>query len=79
MLKHIRSLGEGETDHYPEIEPEDITKLYNSFNMNNPTALQEKVWFDIMYNLGRRGREILRTMKKGTFSVNVDATGKKYI
>ena len=31
----------------PEIEPEDVKKLYSSFDLNSPTGLLEKVWFDI--------------------------------
>lgn len=79
VLKHIRSLGKGETSHYPEIEPEDLQKLYSSFDIEDPYGLQHKVWFDIMFQLVRRGRENLKAMKKNTFAVEVDATGKKYI
>ena len=34
-LKIIKSAGKGETEHYPEIEPEDIRKLCESFDINN--------------------------------------------
>ena len=60
VLKHIRSLGKGETSHYPEIEPEDLQKLYSSFDIEDPYGLQHKVWFDIMFQLVRRGRENLK-------------------
>ena len=79
ILKETRKSGKGDTNHYPEIEPEDLTKLYQSFDPNCPAGLQEKVWFDVMFHLIRRGRENLRAMTRDTFDVNVDATGKKYI
>ena len=62
VLKESRKSGKGDTNHYPEIEPEDPRKLYQSFDPNCPNGLQEKVWFDIMFHLVRRGRENLRGM-----------------
>ena len=29
------------------MEPEDVKKLYSSFDLNSPTGLLEKVWFDM--------------------------------
>ena len=75
-LKEIKKAGKGFTLHYAEIEPEDITKLYASIDINTPCGLQEKVWLDIMLYLIRRGRENLRMMNKQTFGVKADATGK---
>ena len=74
-LKEIKANGKGETNHYPEIEPEDLKKLYSSFDLDTPAGPFEKVWFDIMFQLVRRGRENLRTMTKSSFSVGDDATG----
>ena len=68
-----------DTNHYPEIEPEDLRKVYQSFDPNCPNGLQEKVWFDIMFHLVRRGRENLRGMTREIFAVSSDATGKKFI
>ena len=79
MLRKIKSIGKGETKHYPEIEPEDLNKLYDSFDISTPTGLFEKVWFDIMFHLVRRGRENLRTMTKTSFAVDNDPSGKRYI
>ena len=79
ILKETRQAGKGDTDHYPEIEPEDLKLLYNSFNQNCPTGLQEKVWFDIMFHLIRRGRENLRVMAKDSFAIGKDATGKRFV
>ena len=41
--------------------------------------MQEKVWFDVMFYLCRRGRENLKAMNKSTFFVEKDATGKRFI
>uniref|UniRef100_A0A7M5UHB0 Uncharacterized protein n=1 Tax=Clytia hemisphaerica TaxID=252671 RepID=A0A7M5UHB0_9CNID len=79
VLKQLKFNGKGETEHYPEIEPEDLQKLYSSFDLSAPTGLFEKVWFDIMFQLIRRGRENLRSMTKSTFAVGVDAVGKRFI
>ena len=57
ILRDIKAAGKGEIEHYPEIEPDDIRKLYASFDNSTPAGLQEKVWVDIMFYLCRRGRE----------------------
>ena len=74
MLRTIIKSGTGDINHCPEIEPEDVKKLYSSF-LNSPTGLLEKVWFDIMFFLRRRGRENLRNMNKSTFLLVVMQPG----
>ena len=64
MLRTIIKSGKGDINHYPEIEPEDVKKLYSSFDLNSPTDLLEKVWFGIMFFLCRRCRENLRDMNE---------------
>ena len=59
--RDIKAAGKGEIEHHPEI---DIRKLYASFDNSIPAGLQEKVWFDIMFYLCRRGRENPRKMTK---------------
>ena len=44
--RDIKAAGKGEIEHYPEIELDDIRKLYASFDNSTPAGLQEKVWFD---------------------------------
>ena len=39
MKKH----GRGGIEHHIEVEPEDLRKLYRSFNLSTPVGLQEKV------------------------------------
>lgn len=79
VLKTIKESGKGDTDHHPEIEPEDIRKLYESIDINKPVGLQEKVFVDILLYYCRRGREGLRNMTKSTFQVAVDGTGRKFV
>ena len=78
ICKRIKAAGKGDTEHYPEMEPEDIRRLCASFDVNDPSGLQEKVWFDIQLYLIRRGREGLRAMTKSTFGVFLDSTGCKF-
>ena len=42
-------------------------------------GLQNKVFFEIMYHLCRRGRENLREMKKETFPIARDATEQRFV
>ena len=79
MLRTIIKSVKGDINHYPEIEPEDVKKLYSSFDLTSPTGLLEKVWFDVMFFLCRRGRENLRDMNKITFFVSRDAMLTKTI
>ena len=59
MLSQVRATVKGPVKHHPEIEPEDLSKLYNSFELDRPTGLLEKVWIDIMLHFIRRGCENL--------------------
>ena len=43
MLRTIIKSGKGDINHYPEIENEDVKKLYSSFDLHSPTGLLEKV------------------------------------
>ena len=78
MCKRIKDAGFGDTEHYPEMEPEDVRKLCASFEIDDQSGLQEKVWFDIQLYLIRRGREGLRAMTKKTFRVFFDGQGNRF-
>ena len=41
-------------------------------------ALQHKVYFEIAYFLGKRGKEGLRQLKKTSFSLKVNSEGREY-
>ena len=79
MLVKLKESGKGKIDHFEEIEPEDILKLYFRFDIESPKVLLHKVWFDLCLQLCRRGRENMRNMTKSTFAVGADATGRKFI
>ena len=79
MQIRLKQCGKGKVESHPEIEPEDIRKLYSSFDVETPGGLQENVWFDIMFRLCRRGRENLRQMTKSSLAVAVDATDAKSV
>ena len=68
-LVELKRIGKGSVDHHPEITPQDLKKLYDSFKTDSAVELQEKVLFDIIYYLCRRGRENLRDMSKDTFAI----------
>lgn len=74
--------GKGATTHKQSISREDIKKLYGdliAFNIDTPSGLQNKVFFELMFYVCRRGQENLRTMKKDTFEIKTDSTGLKYL
>ena len=64
ILREGKKMGKVDTEHYPEIKPEDLAKLHASFHPNTPTGLLEYIWFNVTFRLIRRGRENLRSMKK---------------
>jgi hypothetical protein len=73
----MKRKGLAKVDHTPPIEPEDLKQMYCSvaLNPNTPVGLQQKVWFDVMFFLCRRGRKNLRTMTKTSFGMKMDRTG----
>ena len=84
VTKEGRRKGRGSCDHKPPITPEDMEKLSNYFTENmrgppNAKFLQEIVLFNIIYFMGRRGRENLRSMTKDTFNISIDGNGRKFI
>lgn len=83
VMVDIKRKGFGTTNHTPSISPEDMKRLYDVghvvFTTTTPVGLQQKVWFELMYYLCRRGRENLREMTRDTFSVGTDSTGRRYV
>lgn len=73
----MKRKGLAKVDHTPPTEPEDLKRMHCSvaLNPNTPVGLQQKVWFDVMFFLCRRGRENLRTMTKTSFGMKTDRTG----
>ena len=84
VTKKGKREGRGEVDSRPPIEPEDLQKITDYFEKSmksppNARKLQEMMLFNVIYYGGRRGRENLRFMTKGTFEIGYDPDGRKYI
>ena len=79
MFKSVLSNNKKLGTKRPHIEIEDLEKLkeINSFNLMDPTALQEKVFMDLQFHFGRRGREGLRSLKKNSFILDWDNGQRK--
>ena len=67
------------------LEKEDLEKLFNEYfpkaaadNLDTEVLLH-KIFFDIMYYTGRRGKEGLRNLKKESFIVKTAPDGKQFI
>lgn len=57
--------------HKEEIESEDIDNMYSSlaFNIDTPSGLLNKVWFELCLYYCRRGRENQRDMSPANFEI----------
>ena len=79
----LQRKGLGTINHHIPITKDDMAKLYRGeaivFDDKAPNGLLNKVWFELMYYLCRRGQENLISMTKKTFEVAVDSTGKRYV
>ena len=78
-----KGLALGSVKHHVPITRADISKLYSGdtivFYTDTPNGLLNKVWFEIMYYLCRRGQENLRAMTTETFDISTDSSGKRNI
>ena len=65
----IKKQGLAKTEHKLPIADEDIKKSYRcgAINAENPTTLQNKVFFDLMLLFCRRGRQNLSQLKPHRF------------
>ncbi|KAK6169117.1 hypothetical protein SNE40_020231 [Patella caerulea] len=74
----LKTLGMDTVDHVPCISDADLQKLYNYFDVNDSTGLQEKVFVDLMLyllkNKKNRGRYEFRNMKISEFGIGKDVT-----
>jgi hypothetical protein len=79
----LRRKGLGVVKHHIPITKDDMTKLYSGdtcvFDVEAPYGLLNKVWFEIMYYLCRRGQENLRAMNKNTFDISADSAGRRFV
>ncbi|XP_066916105.1 uncharacterized protein [Clytia hemisphaerica] len=67
--------------HKDPIEQADMNRLqiYFSNCFDDPSKLQECVWFNLCLHFGRRGREGWRELQKEHFTVMTDAKGNRYV
>ena len=79
----LKKKGYGVVKHKDIITDEDMTQLFSgrtpAFDSSTPSGLQNRVWFSIMYYLGRRGQENLHDMTKNTYQVAKDPSGLEYV
>lgn len=66
------------------ISKADVEKVYDDYFLpglaNEDTeVLQHKVFFDLVYFMGRRAKEGLRQLQKNWFVINTDAEGHEYV
>ncbi|CAC5417042.1 unnamed protein product [Mytilus coruscus] len=80
MMKKLKREGKDITVHKKAVAEGDIQKLYSSgiFSTDHPVTLQNKVFWDIMLNFGRRGQEGLTDLKKTTYAKYKDDKGQEY-
>ena len=82
MLRLNKQSGHDTSKQHTAISPADLNLLYeNHLNywQKCPLHLQHKVWFDIMYYMGRRGQEGMHKFTKTSFAISKTVEGHKYI
>ncbi|KAH3713035.1 hypothetical protein DPMN_072799 [Dreissena polymorpha] len=81
MCKLISKEGKDDVQHKRPIDTEDIKKLYSSlaFDINTPTGLLNKVWFELCMHFCRRWRENQREMRIDMFEFHYDDKGLEYV
>ena len=74
----LKRKGKGVVKHKSAIPQEDMEKIQDSLDLDDPQGLQDKVFIDIMLYFCNRGRENLREMTRDSFEV-CEEGGKCYI
>ena len=78
MKTRPKSLAEGGSG-YPPIEPGDLAKLQIYFDRRSPVALQDEIFFSIVYYFGFRGREWIRSLDRSSVLIKTNGSGAKYV
>jgi len=80
-LKRNKREGNDHTSSYTDITKEDIEKLMKSevFSNDDPTKLQDYVWFTLQFYLCRRGGEGSRELTRDSFKFSRDANGAEFV
>ncbi|GFX69719.1 mariner Mos1 transposase [Trichonephila clavipes] len=63
------------------VDMDDRRKLRHYFEhaISTPRGLLQKVWYDLMLRVGRRGRESQRLLNRNSFRIAKTADGRQYI
>ena len=74
VVVQLKRQGFDRVHHHEPIKKGDLVKIYSTYDQSspNPKSLQHFVWFNIMYQLIRRGRENLRLHAKQSLAVRVE-------
>ncbi|VDI49286.1 Hypothetical predicted protein [Mytilus galloprovincialis] len=80
MIKTLKRTGKDFIMHKKPVAEDDIQRLYSSgvFNIDTPVTLQNKVFWDLMLNFGRRGQDGLSSLTKSSFGKFKDDKGQSY-
>ena len=62
-----------------QITPQDLITIYNSLDDSNPTNLQHKVFFTVLFLMCKRGALNMHSQTKSTFQVCSDSENREYI
>jgi len=82
MRKELTRRGKGDIVHHPPISESDMKKLYEhplAFKTRASVGLQNKVMFEVILFMCRRGRENLHSMNKDFYGIFKDDEGKEYV
>lgn len=80
MIKIMRKEGLDKATRHQPIPIEDIRRIYASgaFDINTPSTLQLKTYFEVSLHFGRRGKEGLRELRSDMIVFREDAQGIEY-
>ena len=80
-VRKMRQDGLDKTKHKVAVTVADMRKLYDSgiLCVDEPVALQRKVYVKVSLHFCLRGREGLRELKKDSFVVTCDENGQEYV
>ena len=82
-LRDQKEKGLNKSRHRPPLSQEHIEQIYKNYFVphwdNDPRCLQHKVYFDIAYFLGKRGKEGLRELKKNSFNLKTNSQDRQYL
>ncbi|XP_070560155.1 uncharacterized protein [Ptychodera flava] len=81
LCKQLKADGLDSTKHKTPISTYDLRKLASSgvLSSSDPLALSRKVWFDLTFHFGRRGREGFRKLTKSSYRVRESYDGTKFV